>query len=184
MKQSLYKVVLSPFGDRYNNITDSGLILNTEVSIEDFIYTNRLGVVKTLPVIETPLEVGDIVIVHHNVFRRYWNVKGKLKNSSGWMSETDFLADWDTIFAYKRGDDDWVSLMDYCFIKPSKNNNRFETSMHEYLNGTVAIGNNILEQQGVHKGDKVAFIPESEYEFEIDGNTLYKMGANRVVYKL
>ena len=66
---------------RYNNSKDiegKELILNTEISERDYMYTNRIGIVKAIPaIIKTPIKPGDSVILHHNVFRRWIDIRGK-----------------------------------------------------------------------------------------------------------
>ena len=41
--------------------------------------------------------------------------------------------------------------------------------------GLVKYPNKYLISKGVNKGDKVSFKPESEYEFNVDGEKLYRM---------
>ena len=76
--RSLYNFVVEPKGERYNNtkkVGDSELILNTEIFNHQ--YVNREAVVISTPLIgNTDIKPGDTVIVHHNVFRRWHNVKG------------------------------------------------------------------------------------------------------------
>ena len=182
MKQSLYQLVVSPYGERYNNIADSGLILNTEISETDYIYSNRLGVIETLPLFETPLKVGDIVVVHHNIFRRFNDVRGKLKNGGAYIDDNMFTVGFDSVFAYKRKDK-WIAIADYCFIQPIDNDDRFEMDRFKTHHGTVAIGNPSLEEQGIVEGDTIGFTPDSEYEFTVDGKLMYKMSTKDIAYK-
>ena len=67
--KSLYNFVISPLGERYNNIKKVGnkeLILNTEIYNHEYI--NREAIVISCPLlIETDIKPGDKVIVHHNV---------------------------------------------------------------------------------------------------------------------
>ena len=81
--KSVYNFVVTPIGERYNNtkkVGDSELILNTEIFNHQ--YVNRKASVISTPIIsDTDIQAGDDVIVHHNVFRRWHNVKGIEKNS-------------------------------------------------------------------------------------------------------
>ena len=81
--RSVYNFVVTPKGDRYNNkkkIGGSELIINTEIYNHQ--YVNREAVVVSTPIVgETNIKVGDTVIVHHNVFRRWHNQYGIEKNS-------------------------------------------------------------------------------------------------------
>ena len=76
--KSVYNFVVAPKGERYNNvkkIDDNELILNTKIFNHQYI--NREAIVKSVPIVgNTNIKVGDTVIVHHNVFRRWHNIKG------------------------------------------------------------------------------------------------------------
>ena len=76
--KSVYDFVIQPKGNRYNNTTKIGgkdLILNTEIFNHQ--YVNREAIVISTPIIgDTDIKPGDTVVVHHNVFRRWHNVKG------------------------------------------------------------------------------------------------------------
>ena len=80
--QSIFDFIIKPKNKRYDNIKQIGdkeLILNSEIS--DHRYVSRIGIVLSIPKSEnTNIQVGDEVIVHHNVFRRWHNVKGIEKN--------------------------------------------------------------------------------------------------------
>jgi len=78
----VFDFIVEPVGERYNNEVEVGnkkLILNSEIFNHEFV--NRLAKIVSVPIaFETELKVGDIIIVHHNVFRRWHNVKGVEKN--------------------------------------------------------------------------------------------------------
>ena len=71
--KSVFDFIVIPDGKRYNNevnINGDKLIVNS--SIENFKLINRTATVLTVPTaFETPIQEGDKVIIHHNVFRRY-----------------------------------------------------------------------------------------------------------------
>ena len=91
--KSVYNFVVAPIGDRYNNVKkvgDSELIINTEISNHN--YVNREAVVISTPIIgDTDIKPGDTVVVHHNVFRRWHNVKGIEKNSKAYFNESTYF---------------------------------------------------------------------------------------------
>ena len=101
--KSVYNFVVKPKGKRYNNtkkVGDSELIVNTEVFNHQ--YTNREAVVISTPIVgDTRIKPGDTVIVHHNVFRRWHNVKGVEKNSKSYFNESTYFINRDQIFLYK-----------------------------------------------------------------------------------
>ena len=119
--KSVYNFVVTPKGERYNNTkeTEGGeLILNTEIYNHQ--YVNREAIVISKPIIgDTDIKTGDTVIVHHNVFRRWYNVKGIEKNSRSYFNESTYMITPDQIFLYKRGDE-WITPKGYCFITPLK----------------------------------------------------------------
>lgn len=81
--QSLFNFIVQPKNKRYENEVDINgkkLIINT--TMDDHKYVSRIGIVKSIPKIgETNIKVGDEVIVHHNVFRRFYNIKGEEKTA-------------------------------------------------------------------------------------------------------
>ena len=87
--KSIYGFLIKPIGERYNNVKkigDKELILNTEVYNHQYI--NREAEVLSVPKIgETDIKVGDTVVVHHNIFRRWHNVKGIEKNSRSFIKK-------------------------------------------------------------------------------------------------
>ena len=44
--------------------------------------------------------------------------------------------------------------------------------------------NEYLMSQGVKSGSKVTFTPESEYEFEVDGEKMYRIFEHQITLKL
>ena len=100
--KSVYSFVVTPQGDRYNNTkeVDGGkLILNTEVFNHE--YVNRKATIVSTPTVgQTDIKPGDTVVVHHNVFRRWHDVKGKEKNSRSYFNESTYFITQDQIFLY------------------------------------------------------------------------------------
>ena len=95
-----FDFVIKPKGSRYNNTTNVGtskLILNTEVYNHQFV--NRQAIVKSVPTaFETKIKPGDIIITHHNVFRRWHDIKGNEKNSRSYFNENTYFINHDQIF--------------------------------------------------------------------------------------
>ena len=85
--------IISPIGDRYNNsirVGEKELVLNTEIFNHKYI--NRLAKVIATPLLfQSPLNVGDEVIVHHNIFRRWHDVKGRERNSRYYLDDNRYL---------------------------------------------------------------------------------------------
>ena len=177
--KSVYNFVVAPKGERYNNKTkvgDSELILNTEIFNHQ--YVNREAVVISTPIVgDTDIKAEDTVIVHHNVFRRWHNVKGEEKNSRSYFNESTYMISSDQIFLYKR-DDKWIVPKGYCFVKPLKQKNPLDVDLEKPLQGIVKYSDGTTEV-----GDLVGFRPSSEYEFIIDGQRLYRVLSNFITIK-
>ena len=177
--KSVYNFVVTPKGERYNNkkkIGDSELILNTEIFNHQ--YVNREAIVISKPIVgDTDIKAGDTVIVHHNVFRRWHNVKGIEKNSRSYFNESIYMISSDQIFLYKR-DDEWKTPKGYCFVKPLKAIDQFNIESEKPLQGIVKYSDGTVEVN-----DLVGFRPSSEYEFIIDGERLYRVLSNLITIK-
>ena len=136
--KSVYNFVVTPKGDRYNNtkeVEGGKLILNTEIFNHQ--YVNREAIVISKPIVgDTDIKAGDTVIVHHNVFRRWHNVKGIEKNSRSYFNESTYMISSDQIFLYKR-DEKWKAPKGYCFVKPLKAQNPLNVDLEKPLVGIV-----------------------------------------------
>ena len=178
--QSVYGFVIKPKNGRYNNSKDidgKSLILNTEVFNHQFV--NREAEVVSCPKagFDLGIEPGDTVIVHHNVFRRWHDVKGREKNSKSYFSEDTYIVYQDQIFLYKNNGS-WKAPAGYCFVKPIKSSNQFDTEAEKPLVGIVKYSDGIVDV-----GDLVGFRPSSEYEFVIEGQRLYRVLSKFITIK-
>jgi len=177
--KSVYNFVVKPFGKRYNNTKDkegSELILNTEIYSHQFV--NRLAEVISVPIIgDTDIKPGDIVIVHHNVFRRWNDVRGLEKNSKSYFDEQTYIIDADQIFLYKRKNT-WLAPKGFCFIKPIKSTDKFNTDIEKPLTGIVKYSDGT-----VNVNDLIGFRPGGEYEFIIDKQRLYRIYSHFITIK-
>jgi co-chaperonin GroES (HSP10) len=52
------------------------------------------------------------------------------------------------------------------------------------LVGTIRYINEQLESFGLKEGDEISFKPESEYEFTVDGEKLYRMFTDNITLSL
>jgi len=177
--KSVYDFVVTPKGERYNNTKklDGGeLILNTEIYNHE--YVNREATVVSTPIVgHADIIAGDTVLVHHNVFRRWHNVKGVEKNSRSYFNESTYFIGEDQIFLYKR-DDDWTCIRGYCFVAPLKATDQFNVESEKPLQGIVKYSDGTVEVN-----DLVGFRPSSEYEFVVDGERLYRVKSNFITIK-
>mgnify|MGYP003128835371 CR=1 FL=1 len=177
--KSVYNFVVTPKNNRYNNtkkIGDTDFIVNTEIYNHQ--YTSREAIVLSLPItLKTNIKVGDTVIVHHNVFRRWHNVKGIEKNSRSYFDEKTYIISEDQIFLYNQ-DDVWKPVKGYCFVKPIMSDDEFDVDKEKPLMGVVKYSDGT-----VNVGDLVGFRPGSKYEFIIDGQRLYRVLSNFITIK-
>ena len=177
--KSVYNFVVTPKGKRYNNtkkVGDSELILNTEIFNHQ--YVNRQAIIISTPIIgNTNIRPGDTVIVHHNVFRRWHNVKGVEKNSRSYFKEDTYFINYDQIFLYKRNKE-WIAPKGYCFVKPLKAVDQFNIESEKPLQGIVKYSDGAVEVN-----DLVGFTPNSEYEFIVDGERLYRVLSKFITIK-
>ena len=177
--KSVYNFVVTPKGGRYNNkkkVGDSELILNTEIYNHQFV--NKTAIVKSIPIIgDTDIQPGDEVIVHHNVFRRWHNVKGIEKNSRSYFNESTYFINKDQIFLYKRNKQ-WIAPEGYCFIKPLKATDQFNIKLEKPLQGIVKYSDGTVQV-----GDLIGYRPKTESEFIVDGQRLYRVLSNLITIK-
>jgi hypothetical protein len=177
--KSVYNFVVTPKGDRYNNtkeIEGGSLILNTEIYNHQFV--NREATVISTPIAgHTDIQAQDTVLVHHNVFRRWNDVKGREKNSRSFFNESTYFIAPDQIFLYKRHNE-WIAPNGYCFVMPLKTVDQLNTESEVPLMGIVKYSDNTVDV-----GDLVGFRPSSEYEFIIDGQRLYRVLSNFITIK-
>ena len=174
--QALYDYIIKPKGGRYNNSVDidgKSLILNTEVFNHQ--YVNREAEVLAVPAVgETDINVGDTIIVHHNVFRRWHNIRGEEKNSRSYFEEDKYFVTEDQVFARKENDK-WKPLKGYCFVKPIKNKDMFSEAKERPLIGIVK-----YTDGSVDVGDLVGYEPYNEFEFIVDNQRLYRVLSNDI----
>ena len=183
--KSVFNFIVKPVGARYNNkikVGDKDLILNTK--IESFKSVNNLAEVISTPLAySTNIKVGDIVLIHHNVFRRFYDIRGNQKNSRAFFMDDLYFCDLDQIYLYKSGDEKWNTFGDRCFIKPLKNIDDLKLNKEQELIGILKYGNNSLNKLEINEGDLVGYTPYGEFDFIIDGERLYCMKSNDIVIK-
>ena len=177
--KSVYNFVVTPKGKRYNNtkkVGESELIINTEIFNHQ--YVNREAIVISTPIVgDTNIKAGDTVIVHHNVFRRWYDFKGVEKNSRSYFNESTYFINYDQIFLYKRNNN-WIAPKGYCFVKPLKAIDQFNIESEKPLQGVVKYSDGT-----VNLNELVGFTPNSEYEFIVDGERLYRVLSKFITIK-
>lgn len=180
--KALYNFIIKPLGERYNNnkdINGSNLILNTELHNHN--YSNRIAEVLAVPTeIPTEIKVGDKVVVHHNIFRRFKDIRGDEKNSKSYYTDNIYFAAQDQIYAYKRHER-FQACKGFNFVKPIKENKMFSINFEREAIGLLYIKDSALTN--LNEGDLVGFKPGAEYEFIIDKQKLYRVPTNLITIK-
>jgi|TARA_E500000331_G_scaffold279196_1_gene272210 hypothetical protein len=181
---SLFNFIVEPCGQRYNNtikVGDTSLIINTK--LDSYKSVNNIGKVISVPLAyKTKVKPGDLVMIHHNVFRRFYDIRGNEKNSKSYFKDNLYFVQLDQIYLYKRSDK-WKAFGDRCFIAPLKNYDEINTSLEQSLIGILKYGNSSLEVLGITEGDVVGYTPYGEYDFIVDDKRLYCMKSNDIVIK-
>ena len=179
--KSIYRFIVKPKGERYDNtvkIGDKELITNTR--IETFQSVSKKAIVVVVPeAYKTDIKPGDEVIIHHNVFRRFYDMKGREKNSASFFKDDLFFCDIEQIYLYNKNDE-WFSNLNYCFLHPVLATDDFSTFKEQELIGILKYGNSSLEAKGINPGALITFTPNSEFEFIVEGERLYCMKSNDI----
>ena len=174
---SIYHFIVKPLDKRYENIKSVGdkeLIINS--SIENHIFVSKKAVVVSTPAAyRTKIKIGDEVYIHHNIMRRYYDMKGIEKNSGTYFKDNLYFCTPEQIYMYNL-----KPHLDYCFIKPVLNTHFLENRKEQPNVGIVKYTNNTLEALGITPGTLITFTPNSEFEFIIDGERLYCMKSNDI----
>ena len=175
--KSLYQFIIKPLNKRYDNtkkIDDKTLIVNTSIEDHQFVSKKAL-VVATPAAYTTEINIGDELYVHHNIFRRYYDMKGREKNSSTYFKDDLYFAYPDQIYMYNN-----KSHLNYCFVKPILNKEYLENRKEQPNIGILKYGNKFLEALKIKPGALVTFTPNSEFEFIINNERLYCMKSNDI----
>ena len=169
--QGLYTFLIEPIGQRYDNIKKvegKDLIINTEISNHQYV-NRKAKVISTPKLINTSIRAGDEVIVHHNVFRRWLNVRGEEKNSKAYFQDNKYVVSLDQIFLYKSGNE--VKPVDgFSFVQPLINQDEYSDDQEHQTKGVI-----VYNSGSFNKGDVVGYTPFSQYEFIIDNQRLYRV---------
>ena len=186
--QSPFDFIVKPLnGKRYDNTKEvGGIELIVSTSEEDYRFSNRYGEVIEVPLrYKGKIAKGDILLVHHNAFKFYNDIKGRQKSGRSFFRDDLFFIEPDQFFMYKH-DGQWYPYDRYCFVRPVAAIDSYvkKPFTHEPLMGEMVYPNEYLTTQGVKAGDKVCFKPDSEYEFKVDDETLYRVFDHQITMVL
>lgn len=175
--KSLYNFIVKPLTKRYSNekqIGDKTLIINT--TIENHRFVSKEAVVVSVPAAySSPINIGDKVYVHHNLFRRWYDQKGRERNSSTYFKDDLYFCNIYQIYMYNG-----KCNLDYCFVKPILNKDILSVEKEQPNVGIIKYSNKSLEAVKITPGTLVTFTPNSEFEFIINNERLYCMKSNDI----
>ena len=176
--------IVKPFKERYDNkVIIEGKELITNASIEDYKSISKKAIVVSTPLsFKSDIKEGDVVIIHHNIFRRFYDIRGKEKNGSLYFKDGMYFCDPSQIYMYKKHSS-WHTNMEYCFVSPIKETSDFSLEKEQKHIGILKYGNKSLEELKIVPGALVGYKPYGEFEFVIDGERLYCMKSNDIVIK-
>lgn len=187
MKSPFYFIAKPHNAGRYANTKNiAGLDFIVSTSEEDHKFSNRFAEVVELPVdYDGPVNIGDILVVHHNVFKYYNDMKGRQKSGKSFFKDDLFFIEPDQFFMYGRYGE-WFAYDRYCFVAPVPSLKSYidKPFANEPLVGEMIYPNEYLKNKGIKRGDIVCFAPDSEYEFTIDEMKLYRMFDHQITIKL
>ena len=176
--------IVKPFKERYDNkVIIEGKELITNASIEDYKSISKKAIVVSTPLsFKSDIKEGDVVIIHHNIFRRFYDIRGKEKNGSLYFKDGMYFCDPSQVYMYKKHSS-WHTNMEYCFVSPIKETSDFSLEKEQKHIGILKYGNKSLEELKIAPGALVGYKPYGEFEFVIDGERLYCMKSNDIVIK-
>lgn len=179
-------------------------IVNIEKKYEDEIEYKSLKLYKNVndsttwdatrqgSVIEIPfnnfhnLNVGDIVVFHHNIVYENIGYDGLRKESEYYISDFTYRIPPDLIYGYYR-DGEFFPVDDWCFIRPlykEEKHDKFyipNSVKRDNFTGEVVYPSEKLKKLGVKTGDVVGYSKFSEYRMKINGEILFRMKTNKIM---
>ena len=174
----IHTFLITPKKERYDNIkkvNDTELILNS--GITDHKFVSREAVIHETPIINGKhFTRGTELYVHHNIFRRWHDVRGIERNSKSYFKDNLYFCELEQIFLYKRNGI-WKANHGFSFVKPLLNNDAFSINKELSLTGIVKYVDNT---NNFKVNEKIGFTPDSEYEFVIEGERLYRVINNEI----
>ncbi len=182
--KSLYDFIVQPIGETYNNKTKvdgKDLILNNKIESWKFVNRNA-KVISTPAAYKTNIKVGDTIVVHQNIFRKFYNMQGEKKNSRSYFKDNLYFVSLDQIYLYKNNKK-WHTFGNRCFVKPIENKDVLKHEKTVPNVGILKYTNNSLEARNIALNDVIGFKPGANWEFVVDNELLYCMKSNDIVIK-
>lgn len=169
-----------------DTITVAGKELYLESKFREFENRYCYGKVVGVPLkYETPVKVGDTLYFHHHVVL---DAKAEIEKDIYLVRYHPGGGHATQAYAYKRNKEirlfsNWIFVgiekqegektkSGIILLEPSVKKN-FATILYE---------SDELDREGIKKGDKVYFANNADYEMELDGETVYRMRMDDILY--
>lgn len=168
--------IVTPKDRKYKSTKKlGGVDFETVVSIENAKDVSQEAIVVQLPMnYNGEIEIGDELIIHHNIFRDYYSQNGKMKHSRAYLYDDLFTAIPEEVFLYKK-EGKWKANLSFCFVEP------MEEDSISILDGVKLPHTGKIWVSNMHKvSEPIGFTPESEYEVWVDGKPYYKMSDSDI----
>lgn len=168
--RSPHSFIVTPKKRKYKTKTIAGVEFEIATSVEDAKDVSKEAIVVALPLVyEGEIKVGDEVLIHHNIFRDFYDARGNLKHSRAYLYDDLYTAIPEEVFLYKQNGK-WKPHLDFCIVKPILEDNISLISQGDLPHtGTIFLSNEHFTDE------PIGFTPESEYEIWIDGEMYYRM---------
>lgn len=184
IKSPIFFIVKPLDGDRYKDskkFGNSELLMNA--SLDNPLYTNRLAEVVELPMMyEGDVEVGDLLVVHHNTFRLMRTQMGSMVSSMKHIIKDLYWVDDYFIHINKNGKAS--SRSPYLFLKPSQESSIFYGNRESKNKGVIKYTNDKLSELGFKEGEEFAFKNHRDYRFNLFGEDYFKMDFESILIAL
>lgn len=185
----IYQFLITPKQGRiFDNVKRiGGVDFVTSTDEHDYKATNRFAeVLRTPKHYKGEISAGDIVVVHHNTFRHRYDMNGKYLVSAFHVKDNVFFVEANEFYMYKKPNQEWKAHDRFCFVRPMPAQSSVLSSIikEQPLHGIMEYPNEYLLKCGVKKGDIVVFTPDSDYEFKVEGQKLYRVYDHQITSKL
>ena len=186
--KSPFLFIAKPHGaGRYCNTKQiGGIDFLVSTSEEDHQFANRYAEVVATPIhYDGDIKAGDLLLVHHNVFKFYNDMYGQRQSGRSFFRDDKFFIEPDQFFMYKN-ESGWNAYDRYCFVEPvpPEDSTIYRPITEEPLVGVMRYPNQYLRDRGIESGSRVSFRPEQEYEFDVDGEKMYRMFDHQITMVL
>jgi hypothetical protein len=184
MKSHNQFIVVPANESRYDNVKSiEGLDIILNTSEEEASFSNRVAIVLKTPInYSGPIEEGDSILVHHNVFKFYNDMYGRRQSGKSFFKDNQFFVDETQYYMYKKISK-WYAVEPFCFVAPLPKTETYiyKPFTNEPLMGIMEYPCQSIERHGIKKGDVVTFMPDSEYEFKVEDKKLYRIRSKNII---